>query len=102
MAAVIMPLMATVMNGFMFGKFMPKGSRIRGSIDSVRGASIARAVKKHVIMLIIIHVGRIMRGLGISIKSAPLKPMFNDMVPKAMIKNKASMMAMLSSVIVGL
>ena len=104
MIAAIVPLMAAAMNGFMLGKMVTPSNVPKSveSTDSMMGAKIARAAMAQAIMFMIIHEGRIMRGLGISIKSAPLKPMFNEIALKAKIKNSASIMPILSIVNVGL
>ena len=44
---------------------------------------MAKATAVHIKKLIILHSGRIIRGRGISLKSAPLMPFESDMAPIA-------------------
>jgi len=98
-----MPLTAVAINGFTLGKpIMPNSLKNIEKTDNISGAKIARAVRRQATVLISIQDWRIMRGFGTSIKSAPLKPMFNETALKANVRNKPFNIAMLIIVGVGL
>ena len=57
------------------------------------GANIATPAKRHAIKLIKLADWRIILGLGVSVKSAPLIPFDREIVPRAKTKNTASKQA---------
>src|SRR5665647_380294 len=60
------------------------------------GASIANPASAQATRLISDHSWRIIRALLLAVKSAPLKPKFNPMEPKAKIRNTPSKIAIIA------
>ncbi len=69
--------------------------------DGAIGASIPKPAMAHAAMLINAHDWRTMRGRGISVKSAPLNPMFSEIALSAKIRKAASMNATITVVVEG-
>ena len=87
----IVPLRAVAMYMFKLGMLISiMLLRIMDSTVGIRGSSITRPTSKHRIMLISTQDWRAIRGLGISVKSAPMKPMFKERALKAIVRKKAS------------
>lgn len=57
------------------------------------GANIAMPAKRQAAKLIMLHDTRIILGLGVSVKSAPLIPFDSEIVPNAKTKKTASKQA---------
>jgi len=67
--------------------------RAEDSTYGINGANIAVPAKRQATKLIMLHDARIILGLGVSVKSAPLIPFDREIVPNAKIKKTASKQA---------
>ena len=67
--------------------------RAEDSTYGINGANIAVPAKRQATKLIMLHDARIILGLGVSVKSAPLIPFDREIAPKAKTNKIASMQA---------